>query len=131
MEVRILQRFGIGRQVSLMAYPIAFKNRRTKESGNYRPTANQCGALQCCSIVARRNFNCSFDKEIGKKTCPLLKSFKRVLVREWSADCLSVCLRTHHQSDYLVNAVCSLAAQPDQKSADLKACVCGGSKNPY
>jgi hypothetical protein len=40
MQVRTLQRFGIGRQISL----IAFKNRRTKESGNFRPTANQFGA---------------------------------------------------------------------------------------
>jgi hypothetical protein len=86
------------------AHTTEIRNRPTnKFDGYYRPTANQYGALSSAdrwvrselwkgivtrffvmafSNVARRNVNC-------RKKRHLLKTFKSVLVRERSADCLS------------------------------------------
>jgi hypothetical protein len=106
MEVRILQRFGIGRLISLKGYPIAFKNRPT----------NQYGAL-----CARANL-------------PILSAdrlFRSEIERGWIVIrffvmALSNVARQSVNCDYLVDPVCALAAHTDQKIGRLKSLQCAG-----
>jgi hypothetical protein len=65
------------------------------------------------SNVARQNFNCEFHRE-SEKTVLYLKHLKE----NDRPTAYRVCLRTRHHPDYLVDPVCALVTQLNQKSAD-------------
>jgi hypothetical protein len=59
--------------------------------------------------------------EVEKNPSFIKKTFKKVLVRELSADWNRVCVRTRQQPDRLVVPVCALQPNPTKLSAERKS----------
>jgi hypothetical protein len=124
--------------ISMALYACAHTCRFCRPIGYFAPSLKEDyhpifrdGALQCCSIVVRRNVNCEFDRGSEKNEFFIKKTFKRVLVREWSADCLSgMC--AHSPPTRLCTYICSWpsvrASTPTRpKIGRLKSLQCAGA----
>jgi hypothetical protein len=70
------------------------------------------GALQCFSIVARRNVNCEFHRGSGKKPVLYQIRLKEYSFENGRPTAYRIRVHNRHQLGYLVDPVC------DQKAAD-------------